>query len=63
MLLTILQNNNIVVRNSSEDADMLIVQTAVEKFQQVLPTILTHDIDILVNLSALTVSENSVFFL
>lgn len=39
-----LQNNKIMVRKSSEDADMLIVQTAVEKFQQLLPTILTHDI-------------------
>lgn len=63
MLSSVLRKNNVVVKQSSGDADLLIVQTAVEKSQQLLPTIVTQDIDVLVILTALATPGKPVLFL
>ena len=46
MLAAALENQHIEVKQREFDADIVIVQTALEKSEKGYPTILTQDIDI-----------------
>ena len=53
MLTLVLQSNGIEVQQAVDDADVLIVRTAVKKSAHFLPTIVTQDIDVLIIMIAL----------
>ncbi|KAK7601881.1 hypothetical protein V9T40_009322 [Parthenolecanium corni] len=56
------QKISILVKIADEDADVLIVQTAIDLAQETVPIVIEEDTDLLVLLMALTPSEVDIKF-
>ena len=63
MLAAALENQHIEIKQCEDDADVVIVQTALEMFQKGYPTIVTQDVAILVLMIAHALPDKPVLLM